>query len=275
MRNFFSNISVTIKELFESFLEMSRVKKLLILGAIVLAVAAVFTGIHLSKEAKQPERDPDWVAQNYAESFINHDYLQAYEYSIIGKTGVEKYLDKNYFDGYKHKDSLTEMEEIDARNLADTLDASLDSFLSTYGIQDYDGFFGAYFDSAAQLVTTFLEDTELSDRLMVRTLELGLAANKEAYVAKLNEQYKYNYEIKLSEPTVTDFTEDEVEQYVANKSDTAKEIFAKTGLNPEKIKDFKRYDFNVMINDEQQDVLTLYLVKIGGDWYVDLTTLVY
>ncbi len=275
MRYFFSNLSVTIKELFQSFLELDLKKKIISALCVILAIAGIITGVVLTKQSKKTNKDPDKTAYSYVESFANHDYLNAYEYSIIGKNGVYKYLEKNYFDGYKHKDTLSEQEEIDARNIANTLNASLNSFMNTYGIKDYDNFFGAYFDSASELVNNFLDDTELTDALMIKSLELGLAANKEQYIASLNEQYNNNYEISISEPTIKEFSDEDTATYIANKSEAAVEIFEKSGLKPEKIKKLRRYDYSIYINDLETNVLSVYLVKIGGNWYVDLTTLVY
>ena len=275
MKYFFDNLYVTIKERFEEFKELSLKKKLIALVVLLLVIALIITGIQIHKNSQKPEADPNTVAEAYAQSIAEKDYYQAFEYTIIGKDGVDKYLDDNYLSDYEDKKELSEKEHYDVINVCEALDKDLNTFMSTYGISDYDSFFGAYVQTAESLVVNYVKDTEPSDLLIIECIKYSLNNYKKEYEQTLNSQYKSNYSIKLNEPEIMDFSEDEVQLYIENKSELANNVFLKSGLKPEKIKKVKRYTYDVHINDDYITTIAVYLVNIGNFWYVDTTALVY
>ena len=275
MKYFFDNLSVTIKEWFQGAKEISLKKKLIALAAIILAVILVITGTSISKVKKNPMANPDYVAQNYAQNYAERKYYQAFEYSIIGKDGVDNYIKENYLSDYDSKNELSEKEHYDAINICTTLSKELSSFMSTYGIGNYDSFFGAYVETAKNIVEGYIDDAEPSDLLILECIKYSLDNYSKEYVETLNKRYNNNYSITLSEPEIKEFTEDEVQLYIENKSDLANTVFMKSGMKPNKIKAVKKYSYNVIINDQAESTITEYLVKIGPYWYVDLTSLVY
>ncbi len=275
MKYFFDNLYVTIKERFEEFKELSLKKKLIALVVLLLVIALIITGTQIHKNSQKPEADPNTVAEAYAQSIAEKDYYQAFEYTIIGKDGVDKYLDDNYLSDYEDKKELSEKERYDVINVCEALDKDLNTFMSTYGISDYNSFFGAYVQTAESLVVNYVKDTEPSDLLIIECIKYSLNNYKKEYEQTLNSQYKSNYSIKLNEPEIMDFSEDEVQLYIENKSELANNVFLKSGLKPEKIKKVKRYTYDVHINDDYITTIAVYLVNIGNFWYVDTTALVY
>lgn len=275
MKNFFDNLSVTIKEWFEAFKEVSLKKKLIMLASLILAVILIITGTLIYKSRQKPNANPDEIALSYAQNMSERKYYEAFEYTIIGKDGVDRYLDDNYLSDYTSKTELAEKEQYDIINVCETLASDISVFMSTHGISDYDNFFAAYVQTAENLIKTYLPDTEFSDKLIIECIKYSLNSYSKEYVEQLNEQYKSNYQIELNEPLITKFTDDEVQLYIDNKSDLAKTVFQKSGLNPEKIKAVTKYEYEVYINGTYSSTVKAYLVKVGGFWYVDTTALVY
>ncbi len=275
MRYFFSNLSVTIKEWFQEFLEISLKKKIIVLVSILLVIALIITGVAIHKSRQKLNAKPDEVAALYAQNIAERNYFKAFDYTIIGKDGVEKYLDKNYLSDYKSKSELTEKEHYDAINVCETLAKQMNSFMTTYGIGDYDNFFAAFVKTAETIIVSYMPDVEPSDKLIIECIKYSLEKYQTEYNDELNVQYNNNYTIELSEPEILEYSDDEVELYIQNKSELANTVFEKSGLKPNKIKAVKRYDYNIIINDEVIRSVRVYAVKIGGYWYVDTTALVY
>ena len=108
---------------------------------------------------------------------------------------------------------------------------------------------------------------------MLTSLKKVIEGYKALTDEKLKEEY-IGYDFKVEETKVTEFTNEQVKQYINNKSDKSKKTFENAKIDFNKIKEVKRYDYNLNLSSETTNTMSVYLIKIGSKWYVDNTALI-
>lgn len=275
-----------------------------ILAALVVITFATF-------RSRYTAFHPDEVARNYVDTIVQTgDGYNAYKNALISKNYKygdyirEHYMypviyrdteyktgdDRGSFKGYNDEEYIGEKTANDDGSLSGEFIAEMykvyELLVGTYGWDNYDNIFRAYFNALVTLRHQFFGDQYLTDEIMFTTLEsnvrtygesltgtedvfdenTGVQTSEKAigkYQAKFGEDYKFTTTIK-SENEIDAQTHIRIMN--ENKLATYK-------VSKEDIKDVK--SFTVQVATEDGTVVVendIVVVQIGASWYVDDTT---
>lgn len=273
MKDFFRNIKINFEEYIEK-LKMTDKKSIIKTVICIIVAIAIGVGIYfIVKDRQNIAYSADKTANAYINEYTSFNYYDAYDYTILGKKGVDNYIESNYLNELKSGEN-TSQEAISAINsLSIAYTTALYSKINQTGFNDCDTLFSWYFTNAITDTNNTIGEEYATKKILLNSFKQSVEIYKNQVDENLKDEY-IGYDLKTELTSQTDFNNDEVKLYIENKSDKAKKTFENADLSVSKIKEVKRYDYNIIINSETKRTMSVYLVKLGSKWYVDNTALI-
>ncbi len=273
MKDFFRNIKINFEEFIEK-LKMTDKKTIIKTVICVVVAIALCIGIYfIVKDRQNIAYSPDKTANAYIEEYTSFNYYDAYDYTILGKNGVENYIESNYLSDLKTGENTSEESITAINSLSIAYANALYSKINQTGFNDCDALFSWYFTNAIYDTNSAIGEKFATKKILLGSFEQGIEVYKTQVDESLKDEY-IGYELKTEQTNQTDFNNDEVKLYIENKSEKAKKTFENANINVNKIKEVKKYDYNININSETKRTMSVYLIKLGSKWYVDNTALI-
>ena len=273
MENFFRNIKINYEEFVEKLKLTDKKVIITTVVSIIIAIILIISIPVIANERNKPGYSDKKTAKNYITQYADFNYYDAYSYTIIGKDGVDKYIENNFLSELKNGECTSDEAIAASNNIAIAYTPAFFNKASQNGYNDCDELFNWYFTNSIEAV----KNTSLSDyatkEVMLTSLKKVIEGYKALTDEKLKEEY-IGYDFKVEETKVTEFTNEQVKQYINNKSDKSKKTFENAKIDFNKIKEVKRYDYNLNLSSETTNTMSVYLIKIGSKWYVDNTALI-
>lgn len=273
MKQFFRDLFVNTREFFTGIKNGENRKKLaIIIAVLAVVIIAVVVSVYAVNESKEPQYDPETMAQMYAENTVNKDYYAALSQTVFSKVGVEDFIDSQYLSEYESGSVSSKAEKRAVADISDVMAEELESYFAMHGFDDFDGFFKWFFKDTATKTVTYTDVSKVNKDLLMAILMESL----DTYRMAEKNNLENSAEIEVVKTDEIEFADKDVDQYIKHKSKKALAILDACSISKaKKIKAVKKYVYTVKADGFGVNTINVYMIKIGAEWYVDNTALAY
>ncbi len=260
------------EEIVEKDMTTARFDKGYAVVAILLIVAFLVTVSATYFRSRYIMFYPERVAEQYCTTeVVAKDDFNSLKYTtLIQNLYLGDYFRENYIKPALPKGDVTTErtpEELGAleHQMSDVMDAYYADIIASNTEKTLDTVLTLYVQKYVETYAQVFGESAVS------AVEDDLVTCFESSVAAYSAENTVDAENVTTEVT-RDFSEQEVAAYREGLSEDAKAVYARFGISPDSIADVCEVTYSYTADGESYDYICT-LVKIGMQWYVDISTL--